>query len=210
MRARYRRGIVFTILGGVVALVLLGSQRNPSSAPSVSSVSPPAQAQAKAGMSESKDQSQSGSLVLQERVALNDPLGALFGAQSRQPTSPQIAVSRPAPSAPSMPYRFAGRVIHGGKLQVFVTKGGAAIPISQGDTLERTYRVESIDADRITLVYLPFNQRQSIPMTSASRTEGASVPVNTANENAPLGGASRMAIGTIPAAVLINPSQGGE
>lgn len=162
MRASYRKALVFTILGGVVAAVMLGPERNKPSAPFAAPPSRAAHAEATTSAPESKGTTSSAPLSLPERPALSEPPGALFGAQSWQPPPPKVAAPPPPPSAPPMPYRFAGRVLHGGKLQVFLSKGGRAIPISEGEILDGAYRVESIATDRITLVYLPLDHRETI------------------------------------------------
>jgi len=72
-----------------------------------------------------------------------------------------------------MPYRFAGKLLQDGKLQVFLSKGDATIPVREGETLDGIYRVESIGEDRITLVYLPLKHKETIPVFSLIPNGGA-------------------------------------
>ncbi|MBI4204716.1 MAG: hypothetical protein HY527_06790 [Betaproteobacteria bacterium] len=209
MRAGHRKAIVFTILGGVVAWVLLGPERDKSSAPSLSRTSTHAKTETMATPLEPKGGASSALLALPERPALSEPVGALFGAQSWQPPPPKVAA--PPPRAPLMPYRFAGRVMHGGKLQVFLSRGDGVIPISEGQTLDGTYRVESIAPNGITLVYLPLGYTEFIPVTAGTRTTSASAPAAAAVTVAPpptantsaSDGAPRTAIGAIPSKAVI-------
>ena len=81
--------------------------------------------------------------------------------------SPAIpAVIAPA-VAPPMPYRVAGQVVHGEMAQVVLAKGDQVLTVREGDSLEGGYRVESIAADRVVLLYEPLGTRDSLPVVSA-------------------------------------------
>ncbi|OGA46702.1 MAG: hypothetical protein A3F74_21050 [Betaproteobacteria bacterium RIFCSPLOWO2_12_FULL_62_58] len=102
-----------------------------------------------------------------------------------------------------MPYRFAGKLIQNGQLQVFLSKGDTPIPIKQGEVLDGTYRVESIAESGITLVYLPLGHKEHIPA-------GGTLPAATAA--APLFGATPPAsgpqpgLGAIPTGAVVVPT----
>ncbi len=145
----------------------------------------------------------SATLLLPERPALGEAAGDLFGSQSWQPPAPKITAAPSAPSAPPMPYRFAGKLVQDGKLQVFLSKGDIPIPIKQGEILDGAYRVESIGEKNITLVYLPLGHKASIPLNSSRPTAGATAP--TVGENAATGG-PQTATGTIPTSSVIRPT----
>ena len=61
-----------------------------------------------------------------------------------------------------MPYRVAGRVVRDGASQLLLAKENDVLPVQVGDTLEGGYRVESIGADDVTLLYLPLGVRQRL------------------------------------------------
>ena len=61
-----------------------------------------------------------------------------------------------------MPYRFAGRVVREGVSQLLLAKENDVLPVREGDTLEGGYRVESIGAEDITLLYVPLGVRQRL------------------------------------------------
>jgi len=63
-----------------------------------------------------------------------------------------------------MPYRVAGEVVYDGIARLVLAKGGEVLTVRPGETLEDGYRVESIAADGVTLVYLPLGLREQVPM----------------------------------------------
>lgn len=116
-------------------------------------------------------------LELPERRGLSRTQGELFGAPP-PPTpvakKPQPApVVAPTPVAPPVPYRFAGKVRKGSEEEVLISKGDVVFPVKAGDTLDGMYKVESISAERIDLVYLPLGTRDRIVVNSALDAERA-------------------------------------
>ncbi|OGG57069.1 MAG: hypothetical protein A3F84_04550 [Candidatus Handelsmanbacteria bacterium RIFCSPLOWO2_12_FULL_64_10] len=102
-----------------------------------------------------------------DRIALGEPRAELFGPHSWQPPAPRAAATAPrVPTAPPMPYQFAGKLLQDGRLQVFLAKGESVVAIQEGDTLDGGYRVESIGETQVTLIYLPLKQKQSIVVSS--------------------------------------------
>jgi hypothetical protein len=77
-----------------------------------------------------------------------------------------------------MSYRFVGRLLQDGKLQVFVSKGDTPIAIKVGDTLEGGYVVETITADAIALVYPPLAHRVHIAIPPIMSAAGSTAPSN--------------------------------
>lgn len=173
MRASKRKAILFTILGGLVALVLWNSMYKTAPDPAAAPAPVQRQGQAVATQPPAKAEARPLALALPERPALGKPAGALFGSQSWQPPAPKVAAAPIAPSAPPLPYRFAGRLVRDGTLQIFLAKGDVAIPIKQGQILDGAYRVEAIGEDRVTLVYLPLNHKDSIALRYALPTAAA-------------------------------------
>ena len=107
-----------------------------------------------------------GRFALRERAPLGDARGDPFGARAWQPPAVEIAGRPAAPVVPPMPYRFAGKLMQDGRLQVYLSRDDSAIAVKEGDTLDGIYRVESIGETRITLVYLPLKHKESIPVFS--------------------------------------------
>jgi len=119
-----------------------------------------------AGQAAGKD-----SLVWQERAPLGEPRGNPFAAPAATaPAAPAAAaLSVPAaPTPPPMPYRFAGRVVREGKSQLLLARENDVLPVQEGDMLEGGYRVESIGAEDITLLYLPLGVRQRLSASAGA------------------------------------------
>jgi hypothetical protein len=66
-----------------------------------------------------------------------------------------------------MPYRVAGKVVRDGVVRVLLARGDELITAREGETVEHRYRVESIGAEKVTLVYLPLELKQELPVVSA-------------------------------------------
>lgn len=202
MHSRYRKIILFAILGGVVALVFLDpmSEKNVSSPSSPVSSRPHGPNDLTDADGSAKGESKTRGLALPERPALSEARSELFGSQSWQPPPPKIIAAPVAPTAPPLPYRFAGKLLQEGRLQVFLSRGDVAIPIKQDEILDGTYRVESIAEDKITLVYLPLGHKESISVSSSLQTAGAGVI--GAGATAPTDG-TQAGLGTIPTGSVI-------
>jgi hypothetical protein len=105
------------------------------------------------------------------RATMGAPRGQLFAPATAPATAPpkQAAPAAPAePVAPPMPYRVAGSVVRKGVSKLLLAKGDLVLEVDEGDTLEGGYRVESIGAAGITLVYVPLGVRERLPLSSAS------------------------------------------
>lgn len=69
----------------------------------------------------------------------------------------------PPPTAPPLPYKFMGSFQEPGKqLVVYLSRGDKLYTVSSGDTLEGTYKIESISAGQLAMLYLPLNIRQNL------------------------------------------------
>ena len=163
MRAGVRKLLLFGTLAGVVAFLAFD---RPPERGGVASVVPATSAE-RAKPAES--------LQLPERGGLARVRGELFGP----PPAPPPPKASPAPAAaatpvaPPMPYRFAGMVLKGGEVEFMVAKGDLVFPVKVGDTLDGTYRVESIGAEGIELLYLPLGTRDRIAVSSVLDAGGA-------------------------------------
>jgi hypothetical protein len=122
----------------------------------------------------SKPASPSPFAALPHRPDIGDRLGELFGASAppARPIEPPAAAPEP-PTAPANPYKFAARLIQSGAATVFLAKGERILEVKAGDVLEGGYRVESIAAERIVLVYVPLGTKDELP---ASSTLGIDAP----------------------------------
>jgi hypothetical protein len=161
MRAKLRKPVFLGTLAAVVALVLLLPERDAAVVPKQGAAAGGTQQQADA----------SRNLQLPERSGLSRARGELFGSPPPPPRVVEAAAKPEAPVAPPMPYRFAGRVRNGGEDQILVSKGDVVFPVKEGETLDGVYRVLKVGTDRIEILYLPLNSRDTILVNSTLDVE---------------------------------------
>ena len=184
MRVRMRKFLLFGSAAAVVGYLMLDQ---PATKPGLA-VAQSERPAAKAAPAERLD--------LPERRGLSRTQGELFAAPpppapklvaKQQPPAPVAA----APVAPPVPYRFAGKVVTGTEEEILVAKGDLVLPVKVGDTLDGMYRIESISAERIELVYVPLGTRDRIAVSSALDAEPAPSPVAAAPTPPAASGATR-------------------
>src|SRR5712664_2254005 len=121
MRARMRKTVLLAVLAGTVGFVVFDSARvEPATRPSSTFSSDPHRVEVPAVPLALPDRSQLG--------ALRTPL---FSSRSWQPPAPKISTAPqvpPAPIAPPMPYRYAGKVVQGGRQSVLKDNGDRVMP----------------------------------------------------------------------------------
>src|SRR5712691_3641269 len=163
MRARMRKTVllaVLAMLAGTLGFVAFDSGK--------------AERSPRPASTDSSSQAAGGGgpvpLALPERSRLGELRTPLFSSRSWQPparkisTAPQVP---PAPTAPPMPYRYAGKLVQGGRQSVLLAKGDMVFPINEGETLDGAYRVESIGETQVTLMYLPLAREERIAVDSS-------------------------------------------
>lgn len=169
MSTRVRRLVLFAALAGTLGLVIFDFMRE-ERATGASTQSTPG-----AGSADTKAEgpSRSGAggdpnlLALPERSHFGEFSAELFGSHNWQPPAIKSGAVLPsAPTAPPMPYKYAGKLVQGGLSSVLLAKGDSVFPIEEGQTLDGVYRVESIGETRITLTYLPLKHKETIPVFS--------------------------------------------
>lgn len=90
------------------------------------------------------------------------------------PPPPQKPQEAPRPTAPPLPFGYMGRMQEeDGQAVVYLTQGKRAYSVSEGDTIDGTYRVEGISPTQVTLVYLPLNIKQKLNIGGASLADTA-------------------------------------
>ena len=116
---------------------------------------------------------------LPRREAIPYSGDALFGARHKPvpPAPPPTVNTVVSPTVPTPPYRFVGSMTYENRLQHLLAQGDAVFPVSQGETIGGAYRVEAVDAEKITLRYVPLDTTVDLPLVAhaeASRGPGAS------------------------------------
>ncbi|PNA24917.1 hypothetical protein C1X78_10240 [Pseudomonas sp. MPR-R1B] len=90
--------------------------------------------------------------------------------QALAPVTEQPVVTTPepaAPTAPTLPFRFIGRMGERDDLQIFLQSGEKLYVVRQGDVIDDTYRLDRVSATELSLVYLPLHQPQTLSVGSA-------------------------------------------
>nr|NMG32422.1 secretion system X translation initiation factor [Aromatoleum evansii] len=72
----------------------------------------------------------------------------------------------PAPTAPPIPYEYLGKLADGHSVRVFLVRGDRPYTVSEGDVVDGSYKVKSITDTTMTLVYLPLDITQTLPVGS--------------------------------------------
>jgi len=204
MRPALRKRIFLGVLAAVVALVVLLPEKEGTRGTSASGG-----AAATSGAQPQADASRG--LQLPERAGLSRSRGELFGAPPPPPRQTEAAAQVEAPVVPPMPYRFAGKVRQGAEEQVLVSKGDVVFPIKEGETLDGIYRVLKIGADRIELLYIPLNTKDSIAVSSTLDVEPAApVAAGQAPASVPTSAATVTPISAQPPAAASLPGDSSD
>lgn len=87
----------------------------------------------------------------------------LFSARNWTPPPPPIA-SAPAapPTAPPLPYAYAGKKREAGQWEIYLTRGEAVYIVRQGAVIDGMYAIEEVSPPTMTLRYQPLNQMQTL------------------------------------------------
>jgi hypothetical protein len=123
--------------------------------------------------------------VLPARAALGEARGELFASGTSVSPAKRATETPPpqaAPSAPALPFRIAGKLVHEGTAEVVLARGDRLFIARPGDGLDDDYRLESVRADGVTIVYLPLNRREELlaeePLQLDAKPPGPVVPSN--------------------------------
>lgn len=97
----------------------------------------------------------------------DDAVADLFSGRSWAPqpvpAAQVVAPPPPKPAAPPLPFIYLGRLeADGEKPVVYLQRGAAVLAVSEGDVLEPDYRVESVSAEELVIVFLPLAERQRL------------------------------------------------
>ena len=95
----------------------------------------------------------------------------LFGARNWNPPPAQVQ-SKPAPPPPPMappfPFGISGTIADANGVMVVFSNQSRDFVLRVGEVLEQTYRIESIDAQSVTVKYLPLGLTQRVLMPAVN------------------------------------------
>jgi hypothetical protein len=81
----------------------------------------------------------------------SDPFARRTFAQAQ----PRAARAASAPVAPPLPFRYIGKLVEDGRLEVILLRGFEHITVAAPGPLDAEYRVDEVSETRIALTYLP-------------------------------------------------------
>lgn len=163
------------IVGWTVVLGIVGAAALFAPPPTIEPVALPIdRGQAAKGSARTQANTATRFDSLPAREPLGQTRGELFSTRSWAPAAPPAAAtsgpSAPLPStptAPPMPYRVAGQVMHDGAAHIVLARGDTVHIVRVGEALDGGYRVEAIRSDRVTLLYEPLGVRNDLPVPGA-------------------------------------------
>ncbi len=94
----------------------------------------------------------------------SDPFAARSFAPEQPAREKGSAPVAEAPVAPPLPFRYFGKLIENGKLEVFVMKGDEVLSIAAGQKIDEQYRVDGITDATISFTYLPLKMKQTMDL----------------------------------------------
>lgn len=80
------------------------------------------------------------------------------------PSEPVRAAAPAKPQVPELPFRYAGRIVDGGKAAVFLLKGDEPFSVSAGGKIDADYKLLAMTDSELTFLYLPMGARQKLSL----------------------------------------------
>jgi hypothetical protein len=81
------------------------------------------------------------------------------------PVAPAPVEPPPPPAAPPLPFTFMGQFESPGEKTVYyLVEGDKLYAVTEGETINGTHRVESIQGNHMDIVYLPLSITQSLAL----------------------------------------------
>jgi hypothetical protein len=101
----------------------------------------------------------------QEKANCQVAAANVFRAQSWLPPPPPPPPP-PAPKAPPLPFVYLGQIDEAGRIAVFLGQQQRTLIVRSGDTIDGTYRIESVTPTGATFLYLPLGELQQLILRS--------------------------------------------
>lgn len=84
------------------------------------------------------------------------------------PPIPEKPAKPPPPTAPPLPFVYLGKKLEAGQWEAYLGRGEEVFIVREGMTLTGLYRILEIRPPTMTLLYLPLQQSQTIPIGELS------------------------------------------
>ena len=166
MRSSPRLKILIAVFAALAVLVVLSE---PANKRQVVAAAPPRPALV--AMAPASEAPASELLPLRPRTFPDEPGPDAFAPRDWTPPPPLPPPPPPAPPpaplrAPTLPFAFIGKQLDSGQWTVFLSQQTRTYTVKAGDTIESTYRVDSISPPTLTMTYLPLAQSQTLVIGS--------------------------------------------
>jgi hypothetical protein len=88
--------------------------------------------------------------------------------QPQPPSAPAPAEPPPPPSAPALPFAFMGQFESPGEKTVYyLVEGDKLHAVTEGETINGTHRVEAVQGNQMSILYLPLSITQTLAVGAA-------------------------------------------
>jgi hypothetical protein len=97
------------------------------------------------------------------------PPDRVFASQTwTPPPPPPLPPPKPPPpappTAPPLPFTYLGKKLEEGAWEVYLARGEQTFIVRPQTVIEGAYRVEAIKPPTLSVLYLPLNQMQTLPI----------------------------------------------
>ncbi|HEX4928035.1 MAG TPA: hypothetical protein VFV74_08560 [Burkholderiales bacterium] len=86
-----------------------------------------------------------------------------FASRSAAEPVPGVPTPPTKPTAPPLPFRYLGKMIEDGKLNVFLARGDESLSVRAGSRIGE-YRVDKVNDHEVVFTYLPLKTKQRLPL----------------------------------------------
>jgi len=95
-----------------------------------------------------------------------------FARRSFAPKAEAASQAPQAPTVPPLPFRYVGKMIEDGELQVFLARGEESFSLrggqKKGQKVDGQYRVDKVTENRVTFTYLPLKTQQTLEIPAVN------------------------------------------
>lgn len=80
--------------------------------------------------------------------------------------TPKSVAPPPAPVAPPLQFKYAGKVVEDNQIWVFLSQAGENLITKVGEKINPQYRLDAINDETVTVTYLPLNVKQTLTINN--------------------------------------------
>jgi hypothetical protein len=99
-----------------------------------------------------------------EKRETEAPASDPFAKRSFGAPQAEQAAAQAKPEAPALPFRYMGKVIEDGKLEILLLRGDEHFAVKAGQKIDAEYRLDKVTASALTFTYLPMKAKQTLEL----------------------------------------------